>query len=120
MPTAREERRPTMRAALAAAAALALSAAPAAAALRCGSSLISPGDHKLKVLHECGPPTLVENRGYQYRTYLPYISSVEAPTQFVGGNVEEWTYNFGPRRFMRLVRFSDGEVVRIISLDYGY
>ncbi|MDH3716351.1 MAG: DUF2845 domain-containing protein [Gammaproteobacteria bacterium] len=92
---------------------------PAQAAMRCGSQLVSDGDHKLQVLHKCGPPALVEYRGYQYRAYLPHnLPGVH--TQLIGANVEEWTYNFGPRRFMRLVRFADSEVVRIISLDYGY
>ena len=100
-------------------AALLLAVQPAQAAMRCGSRLVTGGDHKLQVLHKCGPPALVEFRGFQYFTYLPHTLP-GAGTRLIGANVEEWTYNFGPRRFMRLVRFADNEVVRIISLDYGY
>lgn len=99
--------------------ALALVVQPALGAMRCGSQLVSDGDHKLEVLHKCGPPALIEYRGYQYRTYVPHTLP-GAHTQLIGANVEEWTYNFGPRRFMRMVRFADSQVVRIISLDYGH
>jgi hypothetical protein len=34
--------------------------------------------------------------------------------------VEEWTYNFGPRRFMRSIRFENGIVTSIETLGYGY
>jgi len=34
--------------------------------------------------------------------------------------VEEWTYNFGPHRLMRVVRFENGLVTSITQLAYGY
>ena len=34
--------------------------------------------------------------------------------------VEVWLYNFGPDKLMQQVRFEDGRVVKIESLDYGY
>ncbi len=34
--------------------------------------------------------------------------------------VELWTYNFGPNKFMRRIRFEDGLVVEIETLGYGY
>ena len=34
--------------------------------------------------------------------------------------VEEWTYNFGPRRLMRQVIFENGFVRSIKQLGYGY
>ncbi len=34
--------------------------------------------------------------------------------------VEEWTYNFGPRRLMRVIRFENGLVTSIRQLGYGY
>lgn len=101
-----------------AAAGLAL-AQPAAAAMRCGSDLVTRGDHKIEVLHKCGDPALVEPRGFQQYVYPHYLGGVH-PYVAAYGYVEDWTYNFGPRRFMRLVRFADSKVVRIISLDYGY
>jgi hypothetical protein len=114
-----EKRTPRVAYLAGAIAALVLAVQPAQAAMRCGSQLVSDGDHKLDVLHKCGPPALVEHRGYQYRAYLPHTLP-GAHHQLIGANVEEWTYNFGPRRFMRMVRFADSQVVRIISLGYGH
>lgn len=34
--------------------------------------------------------------------------------------VEVWTYNFGPYKLMRRVRFVDGLVEEIETLGYGY
>jgi hypothetical protein len=34
--------------------------------------------------------------------------------------IEEWTYNFGPRRLMQLVRFENGFVADMDQLGYGF
>ncbi len=34
--------------------------------------------------------------------------------------VEIWTYNFGPYKLMREIRFVDGRVEDIETLGYGY
>lgn len=102
------------------AAALVLLVQPVQGAMRCGSELVSHGDHKIEVLHKCGQPALVEPRGYQHYSYQPHYLHGSRQHFAVYADIEEWTYNFGPRRFMRLVRFADSKVVRIISLDYGY
>jgi len=34
--------------------------------------------------------------------------------------VEEWTYNFGPQRFLQIYRFENGEVVEMKFGDYGF
>ncbi len=34
--------------------------------------------------------------------------------------IEEWTYNFGPHKLMRIVRFENGLVAEIDHLGYGY
>ncbi len=95
-------------------------AQPAQAAMRCGNRLVTEGDHKLEVLHKCGEPALVEPLGYGHYTVWPHQTHGAHRHYTAYAFIEEWTYNFGPRRFMRLVRFADGKVIRIISLDYGY
>ena len=35
-------------------------------------------------------------------------------------NVEEWTYNWGPTRFMSYLQFRNGVLERIHSGGYGY
>ena len=90
------------------------------AGMRCGSRLISEGDHKIEVLNKCGEPALIEPLGYGQYSVWPHYARGAHRHYTAYAFIEEWTYNFGPRRFMRLVRFADGKVIRIISLDYGY
>lgn len=108
-------------------------AATPALAFRCGNRIVSEGDHYSKVLKYCGEPIGVQERviyregitrprfrvegpdGLQYdREVLRYDRS------YVEVLVEEWTYNFGPRRLMQLVRFENGFVVAVDQLGYGY
>ncbi|MEW6443657.1 MAG: DUF2845 domain-containing protein [bacterium] len=94
---------------------LALSVVPAADAsgFRCGTSLITNGDLKARVLAECGEPTWVE------RIYDAVI--VERGGIFWPLAVdEEWIYNLGPQEFVRILRFRDGRVVDIGHGDYGW
>ncbi|MEQ1803261.1 MAG: DUF2845 domain-containing protein [Gammaproteobacteria bacterium] len=131
MPPAR--RRPPDFLVLATACGLLLLAAGPALAFRCGNKIVSEGDHYSKVLKYCGEPVGVQERviyregitrprfraegpnGLQYdREVLQYDRS------YVEVLVEEWTYNFGPRRLMQLVRFENGFVVEVDQLGYGY
>ena len=34
--------------------------------------------------------------------------------------IEEWVYNFGPQRFMQLLRFEDGRLKQIQDLASGH
>jgi Protein of unknown function (DUF2845) len=100
---------------------LALAVPASADGLRCGSRLVTQGDPRAKVRQFCGEPTDVQTR-----------SILRRPTFNVGGRfysygdgyvevpVEIWTYNFGPYKLMRQIRFVDGIVDEIESLGYGY
>jgi hypothetical protein len=89
--------------------------------MRCGNRLISSGDTIDKVLTLCGEPrsrehrTIMRRPSYDYGGRIIYFGDgfVEVP-------VEIWTFNFGPNRLMRRIRFIDGEVDNIDTLDYGY
>jgi hypothetical protein len=100
-------------------AALCAVAAPAAA-LRCGTSIVTEGDSTLLLRKHCGPPTQIDR--YQGRTpvrgYDPfgggwYIDYVVEP-------YEVWTYNFGPSRFITRIRVRNGIVESIETGGYGY
>jgi hypothetical protein len=73
------------------------------------------------VRHFCGEPTDVQTHYIQRRPsfsaggrfYTYGNGYVEIP-------VEIWTYNFGPYKLMRQIRFVDGMVDEIESLGYGY
>ncbi len=99
-----------------------LCTSPAAAdAMRCGSRIVREGDTRTAVRDRCGEPSDVQSR-----------SILRRPTYFIGGReyyygdamievpVEIWTYNFGPYKLMRRVRFVDGLVEEIETLGYGY
>lgn len=90
-------------------------------AMRCGSRLVSDGDTRTAVRELCGEPSDIYTRSilrrpyYNYHGRLIYYGDglIEVP-------VEVWTYNFGPYKLMRRVRFVDGLVEEIETLGYGY
>lgn len=97
-------------------------AAPAHAdGMRCGGRLIRDGDARAEVRAFCGEPADVQTRSilrrpvYNLRGRLVYYGDglVEIP-------VETWTFNFGPNKLMRRVRFIDGLVDDVETLGYGY
>ncbi len=91
-----------------------LAAAPAQASPRfqCGSVAIEIGDTKSKLRRACGEPaeirrstsSLVERGGI----YWPTVAD------------EEWVYNLGPQRFIRILRFEGGRIVDIRTGGYGW
>jgi hypothetical protein len=101
---------------------VALLAAPAHAdAMRCGNKLVRDGDTQTQVRELCGEPSDVQVRTILRRPYYDRFGRrmyfgdtlVEVP-------VEVWTYNFGPFKLQRRVRFIDGLVDDIDTLGYGY
>ena len=107
-----------------------------AAAMRCGNKLVLKGDHQAKVLNRCGEPTLTSGRTIfrsgptrqKLRTGLTSGNASVSHTEEVYFYqrsveeivIEEWTYNLGPNRLMRVIRFENGYVSRIDELGYGY
>lgn len=98
-----------------------LGAAAHADAMRCSNRLVSEGDSRDQVRALCGEPSDVQTRTILRRPYydlngrIVYYGDglIEIP-------VEIWTYNFGPYKLMRRVRFVDGQVEEIETLGYGY
>ena len=107
--------------------------------MRCDRNLISRGDHQGEVLASCGEPAIFTRKTI-YRSGIPHsrfrslsighnfysrysdLSNDELLTHnrsVVEVPIETWTYNFGPRYFMREVIFTDGRVTRINTLGYG-
>jgi len=114
---------------------LTLAAVNPALALRCGNKLVTDGDPKAKVEKYCGEPVTIQYRTI-YRSGLPRsmtrTDSLPSNQQLNDSEilihqrslvevvVEEWTYNFGPRRLMRMIRFENGLVTKVTQLGYGY
>jgi hypothetical protein len=100
------------------AAGLALLASAPAQAFRCGTRIITRGDHAEKILRFCGEPASVQTRLSQ-RAYVADFGRV-LPGIVEDVVIEEWTYNFGPHQLMRVVRLENGYVAQIKHLGYGY
>ena len=102
-------------------------------ALRCGNKLVSDGDPMIKVLKYCGEPATVQQRSI-LRAGLPRrVRPGDTPglrardpellindRSYVEVLIEEWTYNFGPNKLMRLIRFENGVVADVEQLGYGF
>lgn len=88
---------------------------------RCGTRLVVDGTVRSQVRAWCGEPTDVVEK-----TILrpPLVWRYGRPYYLGNGvievTVETWTYNLGPSKLMRRIRFEDGEVVDIETLGYGY
>ncbi len=94
--------------------------------LRCGSRLVSTGDGKDRVRALCGEPSSVSfagtigRRSYPgYASTSPYDYSYFGPA-WVELPVEIWTYNFGPNKLLRKLRFVGDELEEVETDGYGY
>lgn len=81
----------------------------AAADFRCDGQLVGKGDHKVVVRRHCGEPDFVDGPrgGLHYRHwYLPAE--------------EEWYYNLGNQRLIRILSFRNGRLRHIETDGYGF
>jgi hypothetical protein len=89
-------------------------------AFRCGTHLVDKGDHYGEVLEKCGKPTFeekwVEARYIHVRPHPLLLPELTAGSVLI----QLWTYNRGSSQFMRQLRFENGILRRIETLDYGY
>jgi len=74
-------------------------------AFRCGERLVNLGDRIGEVTLKCGPPTFAEQR--------QETRGSDTVT------IETWTYNLGPRDFVRTLTFVGGSLTKIKAGDYG-
>ena len=95
----------------------------------CGSRLVSVGDSRYEVLAKCGEPSwrdgweeerLERVGGIPYFDGSPFYTSRIPTLVNVHVWVEEWIYNRGPSRFMRILRFENNRLIDIVVGDYGY
>jgi hypothetical protein len=82
----------------------------------CAGKIINEGVTKAAVAAACGTPTQVGNSS---DTAEPAIGEVTPPSSD-DGEIEVWTYNFGPTKLMQRIWFEDGRVKRVESLGYGH
>ena len=88
-------------------------------ATRCGNAIVVEGDSSYRVRKKCGEPDSIE-RSVIYKT-----RAVHRGYRYVGSEdysvvIEEWTYNLGPNKFIRLLRFENGVLKTIGNTGYGF
>jgi hypothetical protein len=95
--------------------------AASAEAMRCNGRLVGDGDTRSKVRALCGNPSDVQTRTILRRPFFNFHGRlVHFGDGLIEVPVETWTYNLGPYKLMRRVRFVDGLVEEIETLGYGY
>ncbi len=91
-------------------------------ALRCGSNIVDIGDTKLDVLRKCGEPTFQEQ--WEEEDLITHDTEIdrlgEHRIRKVIVPVDEWTYNFGPTRFVYILTFKKGRLVDIQTGEKGF
>lgn len=92
-----------------------LLAAGPAGAMRCGNELVSLGDRTVEVLEKCGPPLTVD-RWELVRQTRPFFRFGVWEQVLI----EEWLYNLGPHKFMRVLRFENGRLVDEKTVGKGF
>lgn len=96
--------------------------------LSCQDRIVSPGSSAYEVQTLCGAPDAVAHRTETRTVRRPV--SVPCNAQGIGRCVvfvedtvevaiDEWTYDFGPQRFIGYVVFEQGNVVAIRAGSYG-
>ena len=80
----------------------------------CSGQIVSVGDSKFDVLAKCGEPTTKDTRVEEFKEKL------DDTERKVFITVEEWTYNLGPNRLMRILTFRNSKLTDIRTGGYGY
>ena len=106
----------------AAALALSLLGASTAAAMTCQNRLVRPGDPASRLSSLCGEPTQIVRRTVvrtrAVHRQLPNGAIISDTVTF-DVPIEEWTYDIGPRRLIRVVVIENGVVSAIQTGGYG-
>ena len=98
---------------------LLLASGASADSVRCGSKVITEGDPIEKVRQYCGEPTETERT---WMTRQPRFEYGGQEIPFEGTEdvpVDLWTYDFGPNKLVRRIRFIAGKVDSIETREHG-
>jgi hypothetical protein len=88
-----------------------------------GAYIVSINDTMSEVKEKCGTPSNIKAWEIDRvigdsTTDIPAEQAREHITERI--KIEEWTYNFGPDRFIYYLRFENGVLKSIKTGDYGY
>jgi hypothetical protein len=102
--------------------------APGAAeeGFRCGTGrLVGTGDHMIDVRNKCGDPDAAaqrvekRTRKEKVRRWIQGAAEEVTEEREIEVVLDEWIYDLGPRRFIRLVTFENGRVIFTATGDKG-
>jgi len=82
---------------------------------RCDSTEIQTGITQYEILQRCGEPAFKDSRQVEQLT-----SADEHTNTLTIKRIDEWTYNFGPTKFLRILKFENGELVEVETGDHGF
>ena len=81
----------------------------------CDSAEIQTGISQYEILQRCGEPAFKDTRQEEQ------LTSVDKNTnRLTTKRIDEWTYNFGPNKFLRILKFENGRLVGIETGDRGF
>ncbi|HEX9021763.1 MAG TPA: DUF2845 domain-containing protein [Nitrospirota bacterium] len=81
----------------------------------CSEQIVATGDTKSDVIAKCGEPSWKDRHQEEREETL---DTGDRRKVFI--TVEEWTYNLGPNRFVRVLTFKNNILVDIRTGGYGY
>ena len=91
--------------------------AASADTMRCGQRIVTDGDSTYDVRMRCGEPAMA-NRRTEYRGQRVWVNG-RSFEQMVEVVVEEWTYDFGPHKFVQYLTFEQGKLISVVAGPRG-
>jgi len=85
----------------------------------CAPEAPRPGDSAYEVLQKCGEPALRDGRALS-RSVAVRVAPGVVEEEVREGSLEVWSYDFGPRSFVRFLVLLDGTLLRVETGGYGY
>lgn len=85
------------------------------AAKPCDGSEFAVGQNQYEVLQRCGEPFFKDSREEDRVTTVDKRTS-----KLVKTRIDEWTYNLGPNKFLRILKFENGRLVNVSTGDRGF
>jgi hypothetical protein len=87
---------------------------------RCEGGLVAVGDLTVDLLGKCGDPAIRDVLVAEAGVATLRRDPLAVDSFSTEAAVEQWTFNFGPNRFLMIVTVESGHVVRIERGGYGY
>ena len=81
----------------------------------CDGDGIKKGLTQYEIQQRCGEPFFKDTRHEERLTTVD-----KHTTRLIIMRIDEWTYNFGPDQFLRILRFENGKLVNIETGDRGF